>query len=59
VNRRNLAAGLRAAGHRVRNDRLGHLLRVVTAADGPEPRPVTGNGASKRASVAFGDGDRG
>ncbi|MFC0533316.1 hypothetical protein [Phytohabitans kaempferiae] len=29
VNRRNLAAGLRAAGHRVRNDRLGHLMRVV------------------------------
>jgi len=29
VNRRNLAAGLRAAGHRVRNDRLGHLLGVV------------------------------
>jgi hypothetical protein len=31
VTRRTLAAGLRAAGHRVRNDRLGHLLRVATA----------------------------
>jgi uncharacterized protein DUF2637 len=33
VNRRNLAAGLRSAGHRVRNDRLGHLLQVVNAPD--------------------------
>jgi hypothetical protein len=33
VNRRNLAAGLRAAGHRVRNDRLGHLLRVANGGD--------------------------
>ncbi len=33
VNRRNLAAGLRSSGHRVRNDRLGHLLQVVNAAD--------------------------
>src|SRR2546429_330820 len=33
VNRRNLAAGLRAAGHRVRNDRLGPLLRLVTGVD--------------------------
>lgn len=34
VNRRNLAAGLRAAGHRVRNDRVGHLLDVVNGGGG-------------------------
>jgi hypothetical protein len=39
VNRRNLAAGLRSAGHRVRNDRLGHLLQVVNASD-PTASPV-------------------
>src|SRR5436305_808236 len=33
VNRRNLAAGLRSAGHRVRNDRLGYLLQLVNASD--------------------------
>ncbi|HZN74517.1 MAG TPA: DUF2637 domain-containing protein [Micromonosporaceae bacterium] len=31
VNRRNLAAGLRAAGHRVRNERMGVLLQAVRA----------------------------
>jgi hypothetical protein len=51
VNRRNLAAGPRAAGHRVRNDRLGHLLRVVAAADGPEPLPLTSGGARERTST--------
>lgn len=40
VNRRNLAAGLRSAGHRVRNDRLGHLLQVVDAPDPPIPVPA-------------------
>jgi hypothetical protein len=30
VTRRSLATGLRAAGHRVRNDRLGPLLAAVT-----------------------------
>jgi hypothetical protein len=40
VNRRNLAAGLRSAGHRVRNDRLGHLLQVVNAADPSVAVPV-------------------
>jgi hypothetical protein len=54
VNRRNLAAGLRAAGHRVRNDRLGHLLRVVVTADGSEPLTATGNGAREHASAPFG-----
>ncbi len=39
VNRRNLAAGLRSAGHRVRNDRLGHLLQIVNAPDPPSPIP--------------------
>ncbi|GAA1814913.1 DUF2637 domain-containing protein [Planosporangium flavigriseum] len=59
VNRRNLATGLRAAGHRVRNDRLSHLLRVVVTADGPEPFTATGNGAREYASAPFGGGDRG
>jgi hypothetical protein len=40
VNRRNLADGLRSAGHRVRNDRLGHLLQVVSAADHEAAVPV-------------------
>jgi hypothetical protein len=40
VNRRNLAAGLRSAGHRVRNDRLGHLLQVINAADPETASPV-------------------
>jgi hypothetical protein len=42
VNRRNLAAGLRSTGHRVRNDRLGHLLQVVNASvpDGVSPVSV-------------------
>jgi hypothetical protein len=40
VNRRNLAAGLRSAGHRDRNDRLGHLLQVVNAADPSVGVPV-------------------
>jgi hypothetical protein len=35
VNRRTLAAGLRGAGHRVRNDRLGHLLRIAASGDDP------------------------
>jgi hypothetical protein len=52
VNRRNLAAGLRSAGHRVRNDRLGHLLQVVNAADPlvavpvGSPADVAGGGQS-------------
>jgi hypothetical protein len=53
VNRRNLAAGLRASGQRVRNDRLGHLLQVVNAAD---------PGAASTAGVpvaAVGGGERG
>ncbi|HEV7976538.1 DUF2637 domain-containing protein [Amycolatopsis sp.] len=40
VNRRNLAAGLRASGHRVRNDRLGHLLQVVNAPGSQAVSPV-------------------
>jgi hypothetical protein len=40
VNRRNLAAGLRSAGHRVRNDRLGHLLQVVNTSDPETASPV-------------------
>lgn len=41
VSRRNLAAGLRADGYRVRNERLGELLRAVhtveaTVPPGPE-----------------------
>ncbi|MGH3714554.1 MAG: DUF2637 domain-containing protein [Micromonosporaceae bacterium] len=39
INRRNLASGLRAAGHRIRNDRVGHLLRVVTTSDDQGPAP--------------------
>ena len=53
VNRRNLAAGLRSAGHRVRNDRLGDLLQMVNAADPEVAVPVGGP-----ADVA-GGGDRG
>jgi hypothetical protein len=53
VNRRNLAAGLRSAGHRVRNDRLGYLLQVVNAADPEAAVPV-----GVPADVA-GGGDRG
>jgi hypothetical protein len=53
VNRRNLAAGLRASGHRVRNDRLGHLLQVVNT---PDPQTVSPVGVP--AGVA-GGGDRG
>ncbi len=52
VNRRNLAAGLRSSGHRVRNDRLGHLLQVVSAADpGAAPHvgvPVAAVGGGER-----------
>jgi hypothetical protein len=40
VNRRNLAAGLRSAGHRVRNDRLGHLLHLVNAPGPEDASPV-------------------
>ena len=52
VSRRNLAAGLRLAGHRVRNDRLGHLLQVVNAADPEVASPVG-------VPTAVGGGDRG
>ena len=45
VNRRNLAAGLREAGHRVRNDRVGHLLREM-AAGVAEPLVVAGLGGA-------------
>jgi hypothetical protein len=40
MNRRNLASGLRSAGYRVRNDRLGHLLQVVNAHDPGVASPV-------------------
>ena len=40
VNRRNLATGLRSAGHRVRNDRLGHLLQLVNASDPETAFPI-------------------
>jgi hypothetical protein len=40
VNRRNLAAELRSAGHRVRNDSLGHLLQVVNAPDPEAASPL-------------------
>jgi hypothetical protein len=53
VNRRNLAAGLRSAGHRVRNDRLGHLLQLVNA-----PHPETASPVGVPAAAA-GGGDRG
>jgi hypothetical protein len=53
VNRRNLAAGLRSAGHRVRNDRLGHLLHLVNTSD-----PETASPAGVPAAAAEG-GDRG
>jgi hypothetical protein len=53
VNRRNLAAGLRSAGHRVRNDRLGHLLQVVN-----EPDPEVAVPVGVPGDVA-GGGDRG
>jgi hypothetical protein len=39
VNRRNLAAGLRAAGYRVRNDRLGHLMHAAATGSSPGPPP--------------------
>jgi hypothetical protein len=48
INRRTLAAGLRAAGHRVRNDRLGHLLRVATAGDRPPGLPVHATASAAR-----------
>ena len=41
VNRRNMAAGLRAAGHRVGNERIGELLQVVRA-DGADVLPAPG-----------------
>jgi hypothetical protein len=53
VNRRNLAARLRSAGHRVRNDRLGHLLQVVNASD---PPIVSSDGV---VTAVAGGGDRG
>jgi hypothetical protein len=53
VNRRNLAAGLRSTGHRVRNDRLGHLLQVVNA-----PDPLVASLADVDAGIPGGE-DRG
>jgi hypothetical protein len=53
VNRRTLATGLRAAGHRVRNDRLGHLLRVATATPESTPSP------DQATASAVGGGRRG
>jgi hypothetical protein len=52
VNRRNLVAGLRSAGHRVRNERLGHLLQIVNA-----PGPETASPAG--VPTVVGDGDHG
>jgi hypothetical protein len=49
MNRRNLASGLRSAGYRVRNDRLGHLLQVVNA-----PDPVAASPVGVPAAVAGG-----
>ncbi|MFB9236275.1 DUF2637 domain-containing protein [Plantactinospora siamensis] len=57
VNRRNLAAGLRASGHRIRNDRLSQLLvlirddTVAAAVDSPArrsaiPPPAGGGGVN-------------
>jgi hypothetical protein len=48
VTRRTLGAGLRAAGHRVRNDRLGHLLRVATVGDRSIEAPVATTAAAAR-----------
>jgi Protein of unknown function (DUF2637) len=54
VNRRNLAAGLRAAGHRVRNDRLGPLLHDLGAdAAAPDDSP------QQTVILQSGGGDRG
>ncbi|NJC70032.1 DUF2637 domain-containing protein [Planosporangium thailandense] len=52
VNRRNLAAGLRAGGHRVRNDRLGHLLHVVAGEADARSAPVNGKPVSTPAGSA-------
>jgi hypothetical protein len=45
VTRRSLAAGLRAAGHRIRDDRLGPLLAAVDG-DGGEARRVAASTAT-------------
>jgi hypothetical protein len=52
VNRRNLAAGLRAAGHRVRNDRLGPLLHDL----GNNPPPEAANSDAPQETVALHSG---
>ncbi len=54
VNRRNLAAGLRAAGHRLRNDRLGPLLHDLNAGpaapgEGPQQTVALHSGGADRA----------
>lgn len=41
MTRRSLAAGLRAAGHRVRNDRLGQLMALLNGPDTAGAAPPT------------------
>ncbi len=59
VNRRNLASGLRAAGHRVRNERVCDLLRAVTGSDGVEPPPSDGTQPDHPVQPRAGGGHRG
>jgi hypothetical protein len=50
ITRRSLAAGLRAAGHRIRNDRLGSVLAAVDG-EGGEARPLAGSAAVRGGRV--------